>query len=201
MALLIAASPAVAGEFLMMEMPAGSPAARSMLLWPPGLSVPDQANFLFDAQGPVAQPYRVRVVWDFWGCEPEGPATGIELAYLIGRSSSPNLAFADPAGQVTGATDASGMTAVVLPLRGGGHGTAADFALAAPNVYCALNYDSGLKVNSPDLDGDLLVNLSDLTLFARDFFGPYNYRSDLQWNGHIDLGDLSYFAVAMQEND
>lgn len=195
-ALLAVAVPAVADEWLMMTMP-WSTAPRSMLLWPPNLPVPNSVHFLFDAQGPVTVPYRVQVQWDAWGCEPNGPAPGIELAYLSGWSSTPDLVFAEPAGQVAGATDAGGMTAVILPLRGGGQGTAEDFRLTAPEIYCAWNLDFGLMVNSPDLTGDLLVNLADLTLFAQDFFGPYNYRSDLQWNGHIDLSDLSCFVVAM----
>ena len=57
-----------------------------------------------------------------------------------------------------------------------------------------------MLVNSPDLNGDLLVNLADLSLFAQDYFGPYNYRSDLRWDGDLDLGDLVVFAVAMQAN-
>ncbi len=61
MALLVAVVPAGADEFLMMDMPAGSPAVRSMLLWPPGLAAPSfSIDFLFDAQGPVSEPYRVR---------------------------------------------------------------------------------------------------------------------------------------------
>ncbi len=133
-------------------------------------------------------------------CEPEGPAVGISLPYLTGRTRSPHLVFAEPAGQVTGPTDADGMTAVALPLRGGGHGTAADFELSAPDVTCELNLDRGLMFNSPDLNGDLLVNLSDVVLFARDFSGPYNYRSDLYWDGEVNLDDLVYFARAMDAN-
>jgi len=196
--LLVVAVPAVADEFLMMEMP-WSQTPRSMLLWPPNLPVPSSIDFLFDTQGPATEPYRLRVLWDTWGCEPSGPAPGIELAYLSGWSSSPGLVFAEPAGQVGGATDAGGMTAVILPLRGGGQGTAWDFRLTAPGIYCAQNLDLGLKVNSPDLDGDLLVNLADLTLFARDYFGPYNYRSDLYWNGAVDLADIVYFSRALLE--
>ena len=201
MALLIVAIPAVANEPLMMEIPAAAPATRSMLLWPPSLGAPGHSiSFLFDAQGPVTQPYLVRILWDFWGCEPEGPAADISLPHLIGRSSSPHLAFAASAGQVTGPTDADGMTAVILPLRGGGHGTAADFELTAPGVMCTHNRDTGLLVNSPDLNGDLAVDLADVVLFVQDYFGPYNYRSDLCWDGRVGLNDLAYMAIALQAN-
>jgi len=194
--LLTVAVPAIADEWLMLTTP-WSTAPRSMLLWPPNLPVPDSIYFLFNAQGPVTEPYRLQVFWDTWHCEPAGPAPGIALAYLSGWSSSPDLVFAEPAGQAGGATDAGGMTAVILPLRGGGQGTHWDFRLTAPGINCAQNLDIGLMVNSPDLDGDLLVNLADLTLFARDYFGPYNYRSDLYWDGAIGLSDISLFSHAL----
>ena len=45
--------------------------------------------------------------------------------------------------------------------------------------------------NSPDINGSLLVNLSDVTLFAQDIFGGvYRYRSDFYWDGNLNLSDL-----------
>jgi len=54
-----------------------------------------------------------------------------------------------------------------------------------------------IYVNSPDLNGDLAVNLSDIPIFASDFFGSYNYRSDLHYDGIINLSDLSRMAQSM----
>jgi hypothetical protein len=51
-----------------------------------------------------------------------------------------------------------------------------------------------LGYNSPDLNGDLVVNLTDLALFAGDFFGPYVLRSDLYRDSQINLQDLAVFA-------
>ena len=49
-----------------------------------------------------------------------------------------------------------------------------------------------LLVNSPDLNGDLTVNLQDVALFAEDFFSaPYELRSDLHFDRVINLSDLS----------
>jgi hypothetical protein len=201
MALLIVAIPAVANEPLILQVPARHGEVRSMLLWPPSLTVPHLSiSFLFDAQGPVTQPYPLIVQLDNLWCEPEGPAVGISLPYLTGRTRSPHLVFAEPAGQVTGPTDADGMTAVALPLRGGGHGTAADSELSAPDVTCELTLDGGLMFNSPDLNGDLAVDLTDVALFAQDYFGPYNYRSDLYWDGQVGLNDLVYIAIALEAN-
>jgi hypothetical protein len=49
------------------------------------------------------------------------------------------------------------------------------------------------RITSPDLTGDLLVNLADLVLFATDYLA-YNQRSDLQGDGVINLSDLSLFG-------
>lgn len=49
--------------------------------------------------------------------------------------------------------------------------------------------------NSPDIDGDLAVDLSDITLFAQDLAaGNAPFRSDLKWDGVIDLSDIVVFS-------
>jgi hypothetical protein len=51
-----------------------------------------------------------------------------------------------------------------------------------------------VQFNSPDIDGNLVVNLSDVPPFAQDYFNPYNYRSDFHWNGVINLADVALLA-------
>ena len=51
--------------------------------------------------------------------------------------------------------------------------------------------------NSPDINGDLAINLTDVTLFAADFFGPYAYRSDFNWDGAINLLDVTVLSGSM----
>ena len=169
---------------------------RSMLLWPPDSPVPVDSYFLFDANGPVVDPYELKVLIDTWHCEPGEAAAGVQMEYLQGVSHSANMAFAEPTAHLSGPTDAAGVAEIVLPLRGGGHGTYSDWGLSGPNVACCLNLDTHLRINSPDINGDLTVNVTDLSMFATDFFGAYDYRSDLHWNGAIDLGDLTYFSRA-----
>ena len=55
-------------------------------------------------------------------------------------------------------------------------------------VYTQLGV--GLRFNSPDINGDLLVNLSDVQLFAGDFFGSYHFRSDLAYDNVVNLSDI-----------
>lgn len=47
-----------------------------------------------------------------------------------------------------------------------------------------------IRFNSPDINGDLNVNLSDIVLFTQDLLGEYNYRSDFAWDGEINLTDI-----------
>jgi hypothetical protein len=51
-----------------------------------------------------------------------------------------------------------------------------------------------IAVNSPDINGDLVTDLLDLSLFASDFFGSYAYRSDFFWDGAVNLADLASMA-------
>jgi hypothetical protein len=55
-----------------------------------------------------------------------------------------------------------------------------------------------LKFNSPDINGDLTVDLSDLSLFAGNFFGAYHHRGDFNNDGIINLSDLAIFATGYQ---
>jgi len=58
-----------------------------------------------------------------------------------------------------------------------------------------INAPLDIKFNSPDINGDLLVNLTDVILFATDYYGVYNYRSDFYWDGNLNLSDIVILAV------
>jgi hypothetical protein len=47
-----------------------------------------------------------------------------------------------------------------------------------------------VRMNSPDIDGDGVVNLADVALFAQDML-QYDVRSDLDPSGSVDLADLA----------
>lgn len=51
-----------------------------------------------------------------------------------------------------------------------------------------------LVVNSPDLNGDLAVNLFDISAFTQDYYGPYAYRGDFSWDGVLNLTDLVWLS-------
>lgn len=53
-----------------------------------------------------------------------------------------------------------------------------------------------LLINSPDINADGQVNLTDLGLFATDYTGEYSFRSDFFWDGVLNLTDVGRLAAA-----
>jgi hypothetical protein len=96
-------------------------------------------------------------------------------------------------------TDAQGQTTFTLPLLAGGH-TALDLNA---RIYGVVSGEPGLQslvdvqVNSPDLSGDLVVNLTDVAMFASQYMVPggYTYAADLYWDGRLNLSDLALMAA------
>jgi hypothetical protein len=102
-----------------------------------------------------------------------------------------------------GPTDSEGWVTFSQDLDMGGWN---DPEGSAPFAYVLLNgiplYDQNdhlispdIVVNSSDINGDLASDLVDLALFASDYFGNYSYRSDLFWDGVVNLADLATFAL------
>jgi hypothetical protein len=87
-----------------------------------------------------------------------------------------------------GPSSAEGRARFTHPLRAGG------FSLVGPRVVVggctARGFELPIVMNSPDIDGDGRVNLTDTGFFAHDLlFGPYSYRSDFNADGVINLTD------------
>jgi hypothetical protein len=54
-----------------------------------------------------------------------------------------------------------------------------------------------LYVNSPDINGDLTVNIQDASQFNSDIFGTYSYRSDFNYDGVVNLSDAGIMQAAI----
>ena len=70
-------------------------------------------------------------------------------------------------------TNASGVTTWAAPLRAGGWSTSKTLVV---------------------INGDGNANLSDIPLFVADFYGAYSFRSDLLFDGIVNLSDIPRVA-------
>jgi hypothetical protein len=90
-------------------------------------------------------------------------------------------------------TDASGNTTISGAIAGGGS------TQAGMKVYLAGTPLAGaalaINVNSPDITGDLKVDLADIGQFATDFSGAYDFRSDFVADGVINLADVGQLGL------
>lgn len=94
-------------------------------------------------------------------------------------------------------TNASGVTTWVTPLQAGGASQALTVVMISG---AALTSSAGLAIshNSSDLNGDGNVNLTDVPLFANDFYaGVYAFRSDFSYDGTVNLSDVVKLAQAL----
>lgn len=89
-------------------------------------------------------------------------------------------------------TDLNGRALWYTPLRAGSWST------ARMNVRIMGDWApmEGLRLsfNSADLDGNLSVNLTDVGIFATDLGAGYQYRSDFNFDGVINLVDVGLLA-------
>lgn len=92
-------------------------------------------------------------------------------------------------------TNAAGITIWQQPLAAGGCTLGEGVVVmieGQPLNHAALN----LAFVSADTNGDLTVNLSDLSTFASAYTGAYNACADLFFDGGVNLSDLSLFSQA-----
>lgn len=89
-------------------------------------------------------------------------------------------------------TDMNGETFWFNRPRGGGYtaGSLQVYVNGSPLIGPTLP----LRINSPDINSDLRVTLSDVVPFSEDFFGTYHFRSDLFHDGIINLSDVTILA-------
>jgi hypothetical protein len=110
------------------------------------------------------------------------------------ESQDGGMAFCTGGTNADGETDVTGTTTFTFPLAAGGASQAVTLVMVNG---AALTSNSGLPLsfNSADISSDGKVNLSDVPLFAGDFFGGLNpFRSDLKYDGVVNLSDVVRLA-------
>lgn len=97
-------------------------------------------------------------------------------------------------------TDGNGMTMFSGPFRAGGSNPNPEkivvMIAGSPLVGSALP----LYINSPDVNGDLVVNLSDISAMVIGLNGDYDWRYDFNNDGAINLSDIVVFATCLGMN-
>jgi hypothetical protein len=90
-------------------------------------------------------------------------------------------------------TDAQGTTQWVHPLVAGGSSLGPVF-VTINAIRLTSNPGLPLKFNSPDINGDLVVNLQDVSILTVDYYSGYSFRCDLNGDGYLNLRDIPIFA-------
>ena len=91
-------------------------------------------------------------------------------------------------------TDATGMTNWINPPIAMGHSQSLVLVLINGSVLIS-NGGLPLNFNSPDINGDGVVNLQDLSIFSGDFYSiSYYFRSDFNGDRILNLMDVSLLA-------
>jgi hypothetical protein len=129
---------------------------------------------------------------DFWlvDCDPL-----FDLALCAGSASSTADAATDALGQTTmsnGSLSAGGYADGLSPVVQG-------FVLETGTPPSCVAYCFDVQVRSPDINGDGLINIQDLSAFAENYppYTPpkaFNTRSDMDCNGFCNIQDLAKFA-------
>jgi hypothetical protein len=112
-----------------------------------------------------------------------------ELVWL--DSNDPGLELCPYANAADEASDYNGRMTISNPLLGGCEGAGGIIMVVdEPLRQPPLDF----LFNSPDLNCDCMVNLTDVVFFTGDFHGVYDYRSDFYWDGELNLSDVAILA-------
>jgi hypothetical protein len=91
-------------------------------------------------------------------------------------------------------TDVNGQCTFSGSVFGGGASATGEGTVVLVNGSALTQAGIAVSFNSPDISGDLIVNLSDISLFASFYYGTYSYRADFYWDGNLNLSDISLLA-------
>ncbi len=101
-----------------------------------------------------------------------------------------------PGGSVADfSTNASGVTTFSRAIYGGGS-SGAEQTVVMINGSALVGSNMNIHFNSPDINGDLVVDVRDSPFYANDAVHPipYNYRSDYLYDNQINVSDTVLYA-------
>lgn len=91
-------------------------------------------------------------------------------------------------------TDATGTTQMTGVPSGGGC-TQGPMQVVLSGVALPAGQNLNIRMNSPDITGDLNTNLADVGPFSAALNGAYNFCADYFDNGVINLADVGIFST------
>ena len=89
-------------------------------------------------------------------------------------------------------TDETGMTMWQNALNAGGFtDPATELTVVVVNGDALSQAGFDIQHNSADIDGNGVVNLTDIAAFTQVLFGVYAYGADFLWDGAINISDVA----------
>lgn len=107
------------------------------------------------------------------------------------ESDTKGFAYCAGGTNADGDSDINGETTFSNTLFAGFSGAGAVVVVNGEVINAPLD----MLFNSPDIDGNLVVNLTDVILFAQAYYGTYDYAADFYWDGNLNLSDIVILAV------
>ena len=139
--------------------------------------------------------------------DPQPPQTVANFPFEDLWLEAPGVVMCVGGANADGNTDADGWFTFSGRFNGGGW---TDANLGTPGLQVMVSgialddqfvqIRPHILVNSPDVNGDGMVNMADIPPFADDYYGAYAFRSDFQWDGVINLSDVTRFAASLGES-
>ncbi len=139
---------------------------------------------------------------DPWGeCFYEAPMPEAGVIVIQPHESQDSFTLGDDPIPVEAPAGDDGWTTVDLGLlRGGGHtdGPVALRATVPEHDFCIFDTLFDLEIRSPDITGDLIVDLTDVVLFVQAL-GEYQAYADLRPDGAVNLSDIVIMSQGLLE--
>ncbi len=142
----------------------------------------------------------VRIITELWDPIPNFPHEDVWL-----ETENDQQYFCSGGSCADNPSTVSGEMTFSGALAGGGHhfGETYVFVNGSP-AYDPSDYPYywahppvPLSFNSPDINGDGIIDLVDVGYFATDYFNTYDYRSDFICDGAVNLADLGVMASGL----
>jgi hypothetical protein len=112
---------------------------------------------------------------------------------MAGLVACPNGTIAD------GSTDINGQSTFTGPFYAGGHSVSGEMTqVVVSGAALPVANDLDILFNSADMDGNGLVDLTDVSLFSTAYLGGvYDFSADFFFDNVLNLSDLVLFSGAV----